>query len=112
MKNIKKILSVLFLLLIFVQVNAQDRPNVIMIVLDDLNDYLGAMDGHPQAITPNLDKLANVYCLPMLTATTRFVPHRVSVSCPVYYPPHPGIMVLRIGRKMKYLIIQRPLHSI
>jgi arylsulfatase A-like enzyme len=34
------------------------KPNVLMIVSDDLNDYLGVMDGHPQAKTPNLDKLA------------------------------------------------------
>ena len=32
--------------------------NVLMIVLDDLNDYIGVMGGHPQAITPNIDKLA------------------------------------------------------
>lgn len=60
MKKIKinKFLSVLLLLLVIVQASAQDRPNIIMIVLDDLNDYLGVMDGHQQAITPNLDKLA------------------------------------------------------
>ncbi|MQY80246.1 MAG: hypothetical protein GH151_13830 [Bacteroidetes bacterium] len=44
MKKIKKFLSVLFLLLTIVQASAQDKPNVIMIVLDDLNDYPGAMD--------------------------------------------------------------------
>lgn len=32
--------------------------NVLMIVLDDLNDYIGVMSGHPQAKTPNIDKLA------------------------------------------------------
>lgn len=32
--------------------------NVLMIVLDDLNDYIGVMGGHPQAKTPNIDKLA------------------------------------------------------
>lgn len=35
-----------------------ERPNVVLIVCDDLNDYLGCMGGHPQAITPNMDKLA------------------------------------------------------
>lgn len=34
-----------------------DRPNVLLIFVDDLNTYVGAM-GHPNAITPNLDKLA------------------------------------------------------
>lgn len=37
--------------------SAQD-PNVLMIVLDDLNDYLQVLDGHPQASTPNMDALA------------------------------------------------------
>lgn len=37
---------------------ADGKPNVLMIVLDDLNDYLGVMGGHPQAKTPNMDRLA------------------------------------------------------
>jgi arylsulfatase A-like enzyme len=37
---------------------AQDRPNVLMIVLDDMNDWLGVMGGHPQSKTPNMDRLA------------------------------------------------------
>ncbi len=32
------------------------KPNILMICVDDLNDYIGAM-GHPDAITPNMDKL-------------------------------------------------------
>lgn len=31
-------------------------PNVLMICVDDLNDYIGGM-GHPDAITPNMDRL-------------------------------------------------------
>jgi iduronate 2-sulfatase len=34
------------------------RPNVLFIVLDDLNDWVGCLDGHPNALTPNIDKLA------------------------------------------------------
>ncbi|WP_168441906.1 sulfatase [Pontiella desulfatans] len=30
-----------------------------MIVLDDMNDWLGVMGGHPQAKTPNMDRLAS-----------------------------------------------------
>lgn len=39
---------------------AQDksRPNVLFIAMDDLNDWIGCMGGHPQTITPNLDRLA------------------------------------------------------
>ena len=38
---------------------AQEKPNILMIVLDDLNDYVGVLGGHPQALTPNIDKLAS-----------------------------------------------------
>ena len=34
-------------------------PNVLMIVVDDLNDYVTGMGGHPQAGTPNLARLAS-----------------------------------------------------
>ena len=34
------------------------NPNILFIVVDDLNDFGGAFGGHPQAITPNMDALA------------------------------------------------------
>lgn len=36
----------------------RSRPNVLFISLDDLNDWIGCLNGHPQALTPNLDRLA------------------------------------------------------
>ncbi|MGD9417893.1 MAG: sulfatase-like hydrolase/transferase [Verrucomicrobiota bacterium JB025] len=33
-------------------------PNVLFISVDDLNDWIGVLGGHPQARTPNLDRLA------------------------------------------------------
>ena len=33
------------------------HPNVLFIVVDDLNDWEGALRGHPQAQTPNMDRL-------------------------------------------------------
>jgi arylsulfatase A-like enzyme len=33
-------------------------PNVLFISVDDLNDWIGCLDGHPQALTPNMDRLA------------------------------------------------------
>ena len=36
----------------------KDRPNILFIAIDDMNDWLGCLDGHPQAYTPNIDKLA------------------------------------------------------
>ena len=37
---------------------ADDRPNILFISIDDLNDWIGCMGGHPQARTPNIDRLA------------------------------------------------------
>ena len=34
------------------------RPNVLLLAVDDLNDWVGALGGHPQAKTPNIDRLA------------------------------------------------------
>jgi len=43
-----------------VQANSSSakQPNVLFIIVDDLNDYLGTFGGHPQSKTPNIDKLA------------------------------------------------------
>jgi len=35
-----------------------ETPNVLFIAVDDLNDWTGALGGHPQSITPHLDRLA------------------------------------------------------
>ncbi len=34
------------------------RPNILFIAIDDLNDWIGCMGGHPDTKTPNLDRLA------------------------------------------------------
>ncbi len=36
----------------------QPKPNILMIAVDDLNDWIGVYGGHPQAKTPNIDRLA------------------------------------------------------
>ena len=37
---------------------AATPPNVLFIAIDDLNDWVGCMGGHPDTLTPNLDRLA------------------------------------------------------
>ena len=37
---------------------AQEQPNVVLIICDDLNDYVEGFGGHPQAKTPNMARLA------------------------------------------------------
>lgn len=35
-----------------------DYPNVLMLIVDDLNDWVGPLEGHPNTKTPNMDRLA------------------------------------------------------
>ena len=35
----------------------QERPNILFIAIDDLNDWVGYLRGHPQVKTPNIDRL-------------------------------------------------------
>jgi len=37
---------------------AEQPPNVLFVAVDDLNDWVGCLGGHPQAKTPNIDRLA------------------------------------------------------
>jgi len=37
---------------------AAQKPNVLFIAIDDLNDWIGCLGGHPDVKTPNLDRLA------------------------------------------------------
>ena len=52
--------SVLVLLAFIGEAKTQqfEQPNVLFIAIDDLNDWVGCLGGHPQARTPNLDRLA------------------------------------------------------
>ena len=49
-------------------------PNILVISLDDMNDWIGAMGGHPQAMTPNLDSFSE-------SAVTFRRAYTVSPSC-------------------------------
>lgn len=48
----------LFLLSANVQAAEKTKPNVLFIAIDDLNDWIGCLGGHPQVKTPNMDRLA------------------------------------------------------
>jgi iduronate 2-sulfatase len=63
MKHIRSILLVAALLAAIPFTTASEeespsRPNVVLIVCDDLNDYVDGFGGHPQTLTPNMAKLA------------------------------------------------------
>ena len=55
----QSVLSLSFGFLSLTALNAQkEKPNVLFIAIDDLNDWVGCLGGHPQAFTPNIDRLA------------------------------------------------------
>ncbi len=54
------------------------RPNVLFIAIDDLNDWVGCLQGHPNATTPNINALAkrgtlfsNAHCQAPLCNSSR-----------------------------------------
>lgn len=57
---------------------AADKPNVLFIAIDDQNDWIGCLGGHPQIHTPNIDRLAaqgtvflNAHCQSPLCNSSR-----------------------------------------
>jgi len=58
MKHFVTAVAVMILLCNWRVLVAHEKPNVIFISIDDLNDWIGCLNGHPQAITPNIDRLA------------------------------------------------------
>jgi choline-sulfatase len=50
----------LIILLSFHPSLAQQKPNILFISVDDLNDWISPLKGHPQAITPNFGRLAKM----------------------------------------------------
>lgn len=51
-------LSVLAYLTFVPFATAAEKPNVLFIAIDDLNDWVGPLGGHPQVKTPHMDALA------------------------------------------------------
>ena len=47
-----------FVLLCVPVASAAEKPNVLFISVDDLNDWIGCLGGHPDGQSPNIDRLA------------------------------------------------------
>jgi arylsulfatase A-like enzyme len=85
MKRLKQYFGLLLLafLTFACQTNTKEQqPNVLFIAVDDLNNWVGCMDGHPDTQTPNIDKLAsegvlftNAHCTAPLCG-----PSRISIA--------------------------------
>lgn len=53
-----RLLLAVLLLLPSAVFGEKQKPNILFIAMDDLNDWIGCMGGNSQTITPNLDRLA------------------------------------------------------
>ena len=78
MKQLISLIVAVFCLSVTVKADDPKRPNVLFIAIDDLNDWVGCFGGHPQAITPNMDRLAkrgvrftNAHCAAPLCGPSR-----------------------------------------
>lgn len=82
-----RVLLILVISCIF-NLYANNKPNILLISIDDLNNWVGYMKVHPQVKTPNMDKLAkmgtafmNAHCSsPMCN------PSRTSLLTGFHYP--------------------------
>ncbi len=103
MKTVLKPLLVAFLVVLtFSPVNvaaSSERSSVLFIAVDDLNDWIGCLRGHPQAKTPHMDRLAergvvftNAHC-----AAPACNPSRAAVFSGLM-PQHTGVWSNQSGR--------------
>jgi len=89
--SICKYLSIIIILSGFTFCSKQSEkktvpPNILFIAVDDLNDWIGVLGGHPQAHTPNIDKLARRSVLFTNAHTTAPAcnPSRVAIMTGLY----------------------------
>jgi arylsulfatase A-like enzyme len=98
------------LLAIFGQsASAADKPNVLFLAVDDMNDWIGCLGKTPRAITPNIDKLAKsgvnftnahtagVFCAPSRAAifSGQFASTTGCYQSANYFVDHPEIESLQ-----------------
>ena len=106
-----KALTILFSLFTFQSLifGATEKPNILLISIDDLNDWVGCMGGHPQAKTPNIDRVAkmgtlfnNAHCQSPVCN-----PSRASMMTG-RYPHTSGVYFLSPSRKPRFLKTLKP----
>ena len=88
-KNKVFFVKTIFLIFCFISCkNIDTPPNIVLIMVDDLNDYPEVFNGHPQTKTPNIKKLAfsSVSFLKAYSNDPMCGPSRASMITGVY--PH------------------------
>ncbi len=90
---------------------ADNRPNVLFLAVDDMNDWIGCLETTPHAITPNIDRLAQrgvnftnahtagVFCAPSRAAifSGQFASTTGCYETPYYFANHPEIESLQVS---------------
>ena len=85
------------------------KPNVLFLAVDDMNDFVGCLDSRPNAITPNIDRLAargvcftnghtaGVFCAPSRAAifSGQYASTTGCYQTPNYFVHHPEIESLQ-----------------
>ena len=88
---------------------AKQKPNVLLLAVDDMNDWIGCLGKTPGAITPNIDKLAGrgvnfsnahtagVFCAPSRAAifSGQFASTTGCYQSGTYFVDHPEIESLQ-----------------
>jgi len=112
MRNSLLLLVAIATLLLAAPVEANERPNVLILSIDDLNDWVGCLKGHPQAHTPHIDRLAkrgtlfaNAHCQAPICTPSRaslvsgLYPHRTGL-----YFLNPGLEASEVTKNRRTLV--------
>lgn len=105
----KTLLKLVALCLFVAQADAAERPNVLFLAVDDMNDWVGSHQTTPSALTPNLDKLANrgvnftnahtagVFCAPSRAAifSGQYASTTGCYTTATYFVDHPELVPLQ-----------------
>jgi arylsulfatase A-like enzyme len=112
MKKLKPMFCFLFMFALLANTTqAADKPNILFIAVDDMNDWIGCLKTTPRAITPNIDKLASrginftnahtagVYCAPSRAAifTGQFASTTGCYRNQIYFVNHPKLQPLHLS---------------
>jgi arylsulfatase A-like enzyme len=107
----KHLLFLALLSLSLSHAEAADKPNVLFLAVDDMNDWIGCLETTPRALTPNIDRLAargvvfsnahtaGIFCAPSRAAIFTGQ-HASTTGCyekAYYFHTHPEIRPLQVS---------------
>lgn len=109
--NIKVLFFLIFLSFHCLGLSSANRPNVLFIAVDDMNDWIGSHETTPRAKTPNMDRLAKrgvnfvnahtagVFCAPSRTSifTGQFASTTGYYMNATYFHGRPDLQPLQVS---------------